>query len=303
MASTEVEIIGVASSAGTHHAGQERAPAALRAAGLVARLRSAGIAVVDRGDIVESTFVPDEIMCKARNLNRVVEVAATTADAVVEAIKQGRLPIVLGGDCTITLGVIAGLQRQHSDVGVLYFDGDADLATPEMTSSGVLDAMGVAHLLGLTDNALGRLGPRWPMLEDERLVLFGYDQGDPETHREVVLATRPALTRFPDVEVRADPSGTAHRALSSLQEATGHIMVHFDVDAVDSGDLPLANFPHYGTGVPLAAAGKVLEVFLGAPQLVAVSLTEINPSYEPSGHALARYVETVGGALAACLSG
>jgi hypothetical protein len=101
-------------------------------------------------------------------------------------------------------------------------------------------------------------GPCWPLLEDKQLVLFGYDQGDPETYREIILAARPALARYPDVEVRADPSGTAHRARSSLQESTGHIIVHFDVDAVDSRDLPLANFPHYGTGVSLAAAGEAL---------------------------------------------
>jgi arginase len=298
----EVVVIGVASSAGTHHAGQERAPAALRAAGLVDRLRSVGIPVVDRGDVVGSTFVPDDVPSTARNLDRVVAVAAATADAVAEVLGEERLPLVLGGDCTITVGVTAGVLRHHPDAGLLYFDGDADLATPETTGSGVLDAMGIAHLLGLADNALGRLGPCWPLLEDKRLVLFGYDQGDPETYREIILAARPALARYPDVDVRADPSGAAHRALSSLQESTGHIMVHFDVDAVDSRDLPLANFPHYGTGVPLAAAGEALGVFLGAPELVAVTLTEVNPSYEPSGHALARYVEAVGGALATCLS-
>jgi len=72
--------------------------------------------------------------------------------------------VVLGGDCTITLGVLAGVQRHAPDAGLLYFDGDADLATPATTSSGVLDAMGAAHLLGLADNPLARLGPHFPML-------------------------------------------------------------------------------------------------------------------------------------------
>ncbi|MGD0983753.1 MAG: arginase family protein [Acidimicrobiales bacterium] len=301
MTGPEVAVIGVASSAGTHHAGQERAPAALPSAGLVERLRSAGVVVVDRGDVVESVFAPDDFPSTARSLDRVVEVATAAADAVSADLGEGRLPLVLGGDCTITLGVMAGVLRHHSDAGLLYFDGDADLATPGTTSSGVLDAMGIAHLLGLADNALSRLGPCWPLLADERLVLFGYEKGTPETHLEVFLAARPALARFADVEVRADPVTTARQALARLQESAGHLIVHFDVDAVDSRDLPLANFPHYGTGVPLVTAGEALVVFLGAPELAAVVLTEINPSYEPSGRALARYVETVGGALATCL--
>jgi arginase len=80
-------------------------------------------------------------------------------------------------------------------------------------------------------------------------------------------------------------------------------MVHFDVDAVDSGDLPLANFPHYGTGVPLSAARQVLEVLFAAPRLAAVTLTEVNPSYDPGGDSLSRYVAAVTGALSAGLAG
>ncbi len=71
----------------------------------------------------------------------------------------------------------------------------------------------------------------------------------------------------------------------------------------NSRDLPLANFPHYGTGVPLASAAKVLTACYQAPRLRAAVLTEINPSYEPSGVALARYVDAVAGALVAGLAG
>ncbi|HUY49970.1 MAG TPA: arginase family protein [Streptosporangiaceae bacterium] len=101
-----------------------------------------------------------------------------------------------GGDCTVTLGVMAGIQRHDPGAGLLYFDGDANLATPQTTSSGVLDAMGIAHLMGLTDNPLARLGTRWPMLTDARLVLFGYDETDPETHR--ARPSGAALTRYID---------------------------------------------------------------------------------------------------------
>jgi arginase len=162
--------------------------------------------------------------------------------------------------------------------------------------------MGIAHLLGLADNDLARLGPTWPMLADSRLVLYGYDETDPETHQASVLAAHPGLVRFPDRAVRADPAGTAAAALAAVTAGTADIVVHFDVDAVDSRDLPLANFPHYGTGVPLAAAARALATFYRAPGLRAAVLTEINPSYEPSGAALARYVDAVAGALAPALA-
>jgi arginase len=292
-----VAVIGVASSAGTHHAGQDQAPAALRAAGFIERLRSEGVMVEDRGDLVHEVFVADDMASTARNLPAVVRVAGAVADAVAEELTEGTLPLILGGDCTITIGVVAGVQRHDPAAGLLYLDGDADLATPATTSSGVLDAMGIAHLLGLADTELARLGVTVPMLSDQRLALIGCDQTDTETFSADVLRDRPALVRFPDHEVRADPVGCARAAVTAVGRHAESLVVHFDVDAVDSRDLPLANYPHYGTGVSLDAAGEVLAVLCAAPALAAIVLTEINPSYDPTGRQLARYIDTVAGVL------
>ncbi len=140
-------VIGVPSSAGAHHAGQDRAPAALRAAGLIEALRAAGESVRDAGDLPGAVFQADHEHPRARNLAAVVRVAREVADAVA-AVDEGELPLVIGGDCTITLGVIAGFRRRHPDVGLVYVDGDADLGTGTDTGSGILDSAGVAHLLG-----------------------------------------------------------------------------------------------------------------------------------------------------------
>ena len=83
------------------------------------------------------------------------------------ALADGALLVVLGGDCTITL---ASSPARNATIRhrLLYLDGDADLATPATTSSGVLNAMGIAHVLGLADTELARLGVDVPMLTDER---------------------------------------------------------------------------------------------------------------------------------------
>ena len=297
-----VTVIGAATSAGSHHAGQEKAPSALRAAGFVTRLTSGGLDVTDLGDVVTATFTPDALTAPARNLPEVVRVARAVADAVAGTLADGRLHVILGGDCTITLGVMAGVLRQHADSGLLYVDGDADLAIPDTSSSGVLDAMGAAHLLGLADNELARLGPVYPMLPDQRLVQFGYDETDPDSNRADWARERPALVRFSGPEVRADPAGCATRALAALTAASDGVVVHFDVDTIDSRDLPLANFPHYHLGLPLATAAEVLPSFYRVPVLRAAVFTEVNPSYDPSGTSLTRYVDTVAGALAGALA-
>ena len=101
--------------------------------------------------------------------------------------------------------------------------------------------------------------------------------------------------------MRADPARCAAAALNALRQASDGFILHFDVDAVDSGDLPLANFPHYGTGVTLEQAGEALSVAAAAHQLAAIVLTEINPSHDPSGHQIHRYVTTVADIFAAAI--
>lgn len=294
-----VVVVGVASSAGTHHAGQERAPEALRAAGLIRKLGEAGLEVSDLGDVARATFRTDRSSAVTRNLPAVLRVAETVADVVERAASDEAVLLVLGGDCTITLGVLAGLQRLEPDAGLIYFDGDADLATPGQ-GSGILDATGIAHLLGLIQTDLTSLFVTRPPVADSRLAVLGYDEGDPASFIPGVFDARPVLTHFPDRAVRADPAGCARVACDALSGA-GRLVVHFDVDAVDGADLPLANFPHYGTGVPLAVAQQVLAELFAAPRLSAVVLTEVNPSYDPEGNSLSRYVEAVAGALTAGL--
>jgi arginase len=124
------------------------------------------VTVQDRGDALQEVFVADEMASRARNLAAASGVARTVADAVTGALTDGARPVALGDDCTISLGAVAGAERHDPATGLLYLDGDADLATPATTSRGGLDAMGIANILGMADTELARLGvegPRAPL--------------------------------------------------------------------------------------------------------------------------------------------
>ena|SRR5258708_21641778 len=109
-----IALIGVPSSAGAHWPGQEKAPQYLRRAGLVERLAAAGVPVVDHGDLPVVRFSPDRAHPKQQNLARVVDIATQTAEQVEAALQRQEMPLVLGGDCTIALGVIAGFLHEPS---------------------------------------------------------------------------------------------------------------------------------------------------------------------------------------------
>jgi len=291
-------LIGVPTSAGAHGPGQEKAPAALRRAGLVPRLRAAGVTVHDHGDLPVATYRPAVADPTQRNLEGVAAVAELVAERVGQALGLGLSPLVVGGDCTITIGVVSGFLRHGGDLGLLYFDGDSDLSTPASTRSGILDSMGVGHLLGESGNALARLGPRFPLLTPERLVLFGFDDADDLGEQQQAALARLAPPAWPAARIRGAPREAAAAALAELEARAGTILVHFDVDAVDSGDLPLANFPHFGQGLSLADALACLEVFLASDKLGGVVVTEVNPDHDPEGGQLERLVDGLAAAFA-----
>jgi arginase len=293
----DIAIIGVPTSAGAHHAGQERAPQALREAGLAKRLHAVGLAVDDAGDLPGATFAVDHEHPGRRNLPAVVRVAREVADAVAGVLDSGRLPLVIGGDCTITLGVIAGFRRRHADVGLVYVDGDSDLGVPDSGGSGIFDSMGITHLLGDGEPELAGLAGGIPLLYPGRLAIVGAGPRETGDASRRLLAERGAsLQEAP--ELIADPAGAAARALSAIGAASAPFVVHFDVDVIDSGDLPLGNFPHYGSGVTVQDAVSCLQVLRRHPSFAGLVLTEVNPTHDGDGALIDRYLEAVVAVLA-----
>jgi arginase len=288
-------LIGVPSSAGAHGPGQEKAPAALRQAGLLGALRETGLDVEDLGDLPVTRFAPDRVDRKRQSRDAVVKVARQVADAVAAAVARDLIPFVLGGDCTITLGVVAGLLRRQPDLGLIYFDGDADLTTPETTHSGIFDSMGVSHLIGEGDPELAHIGPRFPLLPQERIALFGFHPYEIEP-REAQLLEQTAMLRYPVTSMDDRPVELAQEVRARLEERAQAIAVHFDVDVMDSAEVPLADWPHYDA-LSFGDAMRCLSVFVGSPRLAALVVTEINPDNDPDGLLIRQFIDAFVDAL------
>jgi arginase len=178
MVDRPVGLIGAPTSAGAFAPGQEDAPAALRDAGLVERLRDAGLAVVDFGDTPRFRWRTDRAEPSAMNAAAVRAGALAVADKVGAALDRKLFPLVIGGDCTVELGTVLGWQRHRSETSLLYFDPHPDLNTPDSAPDGAFDWMGVAHLLAEPEarEELVDLGGRVPALTADAVLMFGYSE-------------------------------------------------------------------------------------------------------------------------------
>lgn len=298
MTINKIAVIGVPSSAGARRTGQERAPQSFRSAGFIKRLRLGGLQVVDFGDLPQVRFRPDTQNPKQQNLALVTSVAGQLAEQVYRASQAGMKPIVLGGDCTITIGVVAGLLRHSANLGLIYFDGDVDLNTPATTNSGIFDGMVVAHITGRGSDELTRIGPSYPLLPEENIVLFGYnpDAGwiDPA---ETQFLGQCSMVKYPLTQIRGKVEEASREAVSQLEDRVGLFLVHFDVDVIDFDDLPVADVPHYH-GLSLDETMETLQIFVSSNRFAGLVITEFNADRDTDGMSARRLLEGVTRALA-----
>lgn len=287
-------VIGVPSSAGARRTGQDRAPELFLKAGLIECLTAGGIEVVQSVQLDHVIFHPDPANPQQQNLGLVLEVAKRVAESVSVAVADNAKPIVLGGDCTITLGVLAGLVRHLPNLGLVYFDGDLDLNTPDTTTSGIFDGMVMSHILGEGANALAHVGGRYPLMSEDNIVLFGYNEeaGWIDT-AELERLNESSMLRYPSTQIRGRAARIATEARAQLEARVEHVLVHFDVDVIDRRDFSAADVLH-DHGISFDEAMEALSIFVSSPKFAGFVVTEFNADRDKDGKLARRLVEALG---------
>ncbi|MGA7622267.1 MAG: arginase family protein [Candidatus Acidiferrales bacterium] len=288
----KIALLGAPTSAAAMSAGHEGAPAALRAAGLIERLRMLGYEVADFGDDPLQLFKLDNESPRARNLPGVIASIEALKPRVEQAVKSCALPLIVGGDCSIAMATVAGVRRYFRKVSMIYMDSDADLNTPATTPSGCLDGMVVSHLTGRGAAEMVRFWGEPPLVREPDLALFGVARLDPA--EEQVLASSP-LRRFLAADVRRVGAAAAARAaIDRIRGNAYQFILHLDVDVI--ADFAATNYPGSG-GLSLDEVREALLVFAQQRELAAFELTAYNPAKDADGRSAKLLVDLLADVL------
>ncbi|MDR7035936.1 arginase [Methylobacterium sp. BE186] len=283
-----IEIIGAPIEVGTSEPGALMGPAALRTAGLVRTLADLGHAVADLGDVVPGC--PAE----ARGLPAVAAWTRVLSERVGASLAGGALPVVIGGDHSLSLGSVDGVLRHREGTGrplfVLWLDAHADFNTPQTSPSGNIHGMPLAALCGEPGfEGLFAQGPR-PLLDPGRIHLFGLrsiDAGERAlvTDRHVGVTDMRAIDEFGVV-------APLRRVLERVAAAGGHLHVSLDIDFLDPGIAP-----GVGTTVPGGAtfreAHLIMEMLHDSGLVGSLDVVELNPFLDERGRSARVLVELV----------
>lgn len=267
-----VQIIGVPIDLGQSHRGVDLGPGAMRHAGLSARLEELGYTVHDSGNLPVPVRESLEHERTQRYLPSISKVCEAACDAGRKAVEEGRIPLFLGGDHSISIGTIAGITWQEQ-AGVLWIDAHGDFNSDESSLSGNIHGMSLAALLGDGYPELVGISRAQTRLQPKDIVVVGVrhlDKGERQRLRDSGLT----VYTMRDIDERG-MNTIARESLEALKHIK-RLHVSMDIDALDPQMAPGAGTLVPG-GLTYREAQLLMEIVADSRRLSSMDIVEINP--------------------------
>lgn len=276
--SPKIELIGAPVGEGGPHKGASLGPAALRIAGITERLESLGFDVLDSGDAIPVADVIHVPNSKLNNGDTIAGWSRSLSKKTYGALRSGAMPIVLGGDHSISIGSINGVvrfaQEERRDLFVLWIDAHADFNTPHISPTGNMHGMSAAHLCGEPGlEAVIGLGERCS-ISPKNLYLFGTRWIDPD---EQLLLDERGVT-VADMR-RIDRNGitaTLEAILHEVSTRNGKLHISLDLDVLDPCIAPGVS-TREPCGFTEREAHLIMDVISNSGLVISIDIVELNP--------------------------
>jgi arginase len=255
--------------------GAAKAPEALREAGLFARFEERG--AEDAGVILPGRYVDDDDTREpghVRNQAALIAHARRLAARVEQTLERGASPLVIGGDCSVLIGIGLALARRGR-TGLVHVDGHTDFRHPGNSDTcASVAGEDLAAAVGLHWPAIADIDGCAPYFPPARSAHLGHREDD--EHAAEVLRVLGLV-----VSAREVMRGTPHASAATVRETTGDgYWLQVDVDVLDPSVMPAVDSPDPGglTASQLTALLREL-----APEAIGASVTVFDPDLDPDG--------------------
>lgn len=262
LAGVDVALLGVPFDSGTsYRPGARLGPREIRAQSSLIRpySHSQRVAPFDRLRVVDAGDVD------ASPVNLELAHAAIEAH-VADVLSAGALPLMVGGDHSISLPVIRALARRHGPVGLVHFDSHIDTWDEDFGSKLF---HGSAFYYAVTE---GLVDPRRFIQVGIRGPMYGPDDFAFQRERGITVLDI-------DEVMRAGVDAVSARIRSVVGEEA--VYVTFDIDVVDPAFAPGTGTPEVG-GLTSHQAQQLVRGLAGL-SIVGADVVEVAPPFDGPG--------------------
>lgn len=215
------------------------------------------------------------------------------ADHVEAVIAAGGRPFVVGGDCSVLLGALAGARR-YGPVTLIHIDGHSDFRHPgnydPEASLGAVAGMDLALATGRGEALL----TEWPEVDgplvDDRAVVQIGERENRDADFAWPDVNDTDITRIDVFEARKIGAiGILDRTRHVVDRAGSDFWIHLDVDVLDEQIMPAVDSPG-SPGVDPEQLAVILGDLWKDERFIGLTLTVFDPELDPQGHFAERIV-------------
>ncbi|MBC3861025.1 arginase [Undibacterium jejuense] len=275
-----ISLIGAPTDVGASVKGAGMGPDALRVAGLNEALEGRHLKVIDHGNLHGPANPWEQPVNGLRHLKEAIDWNQAVYDAVDNALQNGHIPMMLGGDHCLAIGSISAVAEHCRRVGkklrVLWFDAHADSNLSTISPTGNIHGMPVACLMGHGPKELISYGGHTPAMKPDEIRQIGIrsvDAGEKKFIHEMGIQVYD-MRYIDEYGMRNVMSS----ALAGIDSNT-HLHVSFDMDCLDPAIAPGVGTAVLG-GPTYREAQLCMEMIADTGLLASLDLVELNPALD-----------------------
>ena len=285
-------IIDAPSILGLRNTGVQDLPEALKKAGLMDRLNATFAGRVQPSMHYDPTRDPithllngTSIALFSKDLSRIVNIE----------IEKKNFPIVLGGDCSILIGVLLGLRR-IGRYGLFFIDSHSDFYQPQASTTGEVADMELAFVSGRGPDILSNIDGLKPLMLENDIVVFGYRDAEQSTSygSHNVRDTCMQVLDLSDVR-NLGINKAASLAVSNLltSEDLSGFWIHLDADVLNDRIMLAVDYRLGYGGLEFSELSYILKILISSQKAIGMTITIYNPNLDSSGSIARNFVSCI----------
>ena len=285
-------IIDSPSILGLRNTGVQNLPRTLRKAGLMDRLNATFAGRVQPSMHYDPIRDPITLLL---NGTSIALFSKDLSKIVSSEIEKKNFPIVLGGDCSILIGVLLGL-RKLGRYGLFFIDGHSDFYQPRASTTGEVADMELSVVSGRGPDILSNIEGLKPLVLDEDIVVFGYRDAEQSKSYESnnVRNTSMQVLDLSDVRnlgIKKAASLAVSNFLTS--EDLSGFWIHLDADVLDDRIMPAVDYRLGNGGLEFFELSYLLKILILSQKAIGMTITIFNPNLDPSGSIAKNFVSCI----------
>jgi arginase len=290
-------IIDAPSILGLQPIGVQHLPEALKAAGLMKKLKAEYA-----GRILSLPYNPQrDKPTLLLNPDTIRAFSLQLAEKVISVLHKKQFPIVLGGDCSILIGHLLALRQMGSSsrsgdrYGLFFIDGHADFYQPEASLTGEVADMDLAIVSGRGPDILTNIEGLKPLVLDQDVVVFGYrDREQAASYgSQDIYETNMHVFDLQKVHTLGITHAASLAIENLMKDDLAGFWIHLDVDVLDDAIMPAVDYRLDGGGLSFSDLSELLKIILGSGCAVGMDITIFNPLLDVDGSITRRFVSSI----------